>query len=181
MDRLRIEDGALAVVERGRDVRERPKMKGRFKVEVWRKGKLVHDVDVTNGITDVGMNFLLDQVFRNQSGVAQWYIGLVDNAGFSAFANADTMGSHAGWAEFTTYSEGARQAWTTVAASGRSITNTTAATFTMSASGTLHGIFVTSSTTLGGSSGTLWSTGALAANLPVSSSDVVKITYTVSG
>ncbi len=180
-DSMNVGDGVSATVDRGRSLVDQMLAKGRFGIEVWRDGKLRHAEDLCNGIVDVGMNLLLDQVFRNQSGIATWYIALVDNGSFSAFAAADTMGSHAGWIEFTTYSESVRQTWVTIAAAARSITNTTAATFTISGSGTLHGIFITSSSTKSGTAGTLWSTGALSANLPVSNGDVVKITYTVSG
>ena len=69
-------------------------------------------------IVDVGLNHILETEFHSGAQVTTWYIGLVDNAGFSAFANADTMASHAGWAESSAYTEANRPTWTAGAAGG---------------------------------------------------------------
>ncbi len=90
------------------------------------------------------------------------------------------MSSHAGWTEFTTYSDATRVAWTTVAAASESITNTTVSTFNINGSGTVKGIFVTSVSTKSGTTGTLWSTAAFTSPVPVSNGDQLKITYTVN-
>lgn len=156
-------------------------LRGKFKVEHWRGGKLLHSQEVRNGIASVGLHKVLDQAFRNQAGISNWYIGLIDNASFSALANADTMSSHAGWIENQDYDETVRQEWLTAAAASRAITTTTVATFTMNATKTIHGIFVTSSSTKGGTTGTLWATAALAVNRNVAAADLIKITYTVTG
>jgi hypothetical protein len=154
---------------------------GKFQVEHVRGGKVIGRYTVPNGIVDVGLNFLLDVMFHGTAAVATWYIGLVNNAGFSAFANADTMGSHAGWTEWTSYDEATREEWLEDAAATRSITNSTPAEFTISASGTLKGIFVTSNNTKGGTTGTLWSTASFTSTIPVQDNDIIRITYTVSG
>ena len=78
-------------------------------------GNLKYEDSFHNDITNAGKNALLDSFFRNQTQPAAWYFGLVDNSGFSAFAAGDTMSSHSGWTEFTTYSDSTRVAWTTVA------------------------------------------------------------------
>jgi hypothetical protein len=44
----------------------------------------------------------------------------------------------------------------------------------------LKGIFVTSSNTKNGTTGTLWSTAAFASTVDVSNGDSLKITYTVN-
>lgn len=133
-----------------------------------------------NDITNAGKNALLDSFFRNQSPPATWYFGLVDNSGFTAFAAGDTMSSHAGWTEFTTYSDSTRVAWTTVTAASQSITNTSVSTFNINGSGTVKGVFVTSVSTKAGTTGTLWSTAAFTSAVPVSNGDQLKITYTVN-
>jgi hypothetical protein len=155
--------------------------RGSFHVEHYRAGQLLGRFRVPNGITDVGMNTLLDVMFHGVSAITTWYIGLVNNSGFSSFANADTMASHSGWTEFTSYDEANRVTWPEDAAATRSISNTTTADFTISATGTLHGIFVTSDNTKSGTTGTLWSTAAFSSNVSVVDNDVIKITYTVSG
>jgi hypothetical protein len=141
--------------------------------------KGVHDFP--NGIVDVGINSLLGTGFGNQTQITAWYIGIVDNSGFSAFANADTMASHGGWNEFTSYSEGVRQTWSVTTAASRAIVNSSPATFSISGSGTLKGIFVASNSTKSGTTGILWSTAAFASTVPVVNGDSLKVTYTVSG
>jgi len=155
---------------------------GKFQMEHYRDGKLMGKYPCPNGIVDVGMNLLLNVMFHNTpSPSATWYLGLVNNSGFSAFANADTMASHSGWTEFTAYDEANRVAWAEDAAASRSISNTTSSDFTINATGTLKGIFVVDQNTKGGTTGTLWSTAAFATLVNVVDNDVIKITYTITG
>lgn len=155
---------------------------GTVKIEHFNKhGEYVGTYEFPNGIVDVGLNHILNTQFDAGSQVTTWYIGLIDNASFTALAAADTMSSHAGWIEATAYDEATRVTWSTGVASGRSITNGTTADFSMNATATIKGIFITSNNTKGGTTGTLWSTAAFASNVSVSNGDSLKITYTVSG
>lgn len=156
--------------------------KNPVKVQCFDKdGNLKWEEEVFNGITDVGIAYLLDAGFNGGSQDTTHYIGLVDNAGFSAFADADTMSSHAGWSESVAYSEGTRVAWNPDAAATRAVTNSVTVDFTMSGSATIKGIFVSSNSTKSGTTGTLWATAAFSSNASVVASDVLKVTYTVSG
>lgn len=152
-----------------------------IKVELIRNGQVVWEDITHNGIVDVGINSLLDVTFRNQTQIASWYMGLVDNVGFSAFAAGDTMGSHAGWAESTAYSEATRPQWSPGAASGRAISNGTAVEFSINGTATIKGIFLTSGSAKSGTTGTLWATAAFTSTVPVTNGDVLKVTYTISG
>jgi hypothetical protein len=135
-----------------------------------------------NGIVDEGMNHILDTQFHGTTQVTTWYIGLVDNSGFSAFADADTLSSHAGWSEFTSYTEANRVTWAEDAASSRSISNSTTADFSINATGNLKGIFVSSNNVKStGNTGTLWSTAAFSSVVATANGDTLKVTYTVSG
>lgn len=154
--------------------------KGRYVIEHFRGGKKINQYEFENGIADVGKNSLLDVYFRNQTQIAAWYFGLVDNSGFTAFADGDTMSSHSGWSESTAYSDANRVAWGPDAAASKSITNSTAAQFNINATATLKGIFVTSSNTKSGTTGTLWSTAAFASTVSVANGDVLKVTYTIN-
>jgi hypothetical protein len=135
--------------------------------------------DFHNGNTTGGLNHLLNTEFVGGGQVATWYGGLIDNAGFSALASADTMASHAGWAESTAYSEGVRQTWGAGAAAGASITNGAAMTFTISGTPTIYGIFITSSNVKGGATGTLWATGAFGSPQLMANGQLLKVTYTL--
>lgn len=152
--------------------------RGRFKVQHIRDGKVLSEQEFPNGIVDVGLNKLLDVMFHGTSPITTWYLGLIDNAGFSALAAGDTMASHAGWAEATGYS-GNRKEWTEGAATARAITNSATVDFSMTGTATIKGVFLNSDDT--GTSGTLWATAAFASNVSVVNGDTLKVTYTVSG
>lgn len=163
--------------------KQRVPLSGRFVVEHRdAEDKLKAVYDFPNGITDEGMNHLLDVTFHGSSQIGTWYIGLVDNSGFSAFADVDTLSSHAGWSEFTSYTEANRVTWQEDAASSRSITNTTTADFSINATGNVRGIFVSSNNVkTTGTTGTLWSTAAFSSVVATANGDTLKVTYTVSG
>jgi len=157
-------------------------LQGRFRVEHYDKdGQLKATYRVPNGIVDVGLNKILDDMFSGGTASGTWYIGLVDNSGFTAFANADTMASHGGWSESSAYTETVRQTWTEGGASARSITNASTVDFSINATVTFQGIFIVDSPTKAGTAGTLWSTAAFASTVAAVSGDTLKITYTVSG
>jgi hypothetical protein len=156
-------------------------MKGRFIVEHIREGKTIGQYSIPNGIVDVGLNHILETQFNGGTPVTAWYIGLIDNASFSALSNADTMGSHAGWIENDDYDEATRPEWTAGTAASRQITNASTVDFSINATATIKGIFITSNNTKNGTTGTLWATAAFGANVSVQNGDTLKITYTVSG
>lgn len=151
---------------------------GTFHIELLDKdGNLKAKFDAKNGVTTEGKNKILDVMFHATTQITTWYIGLMDNSGYTAEAAGDTLASHTGWNEFTNYS-GNRKEWTEGAASSGSITNGTSVDFSITGSGTLKGIFLASASS--GTSGTLWATAAFDSTQPVANGDTLKITYTVN-
>ena len=145
----------------------------------YRDGVLIDEEICHNGVTVGGKNALFNIMFGGATQITGWYFGLIDNSATTTNDTTDTMGSHS-WAENTAYAETVRQTWTPGSASSGSITNATAVTFTSNATSTLYGMFVCSSNTKGGTSGTLWSTAAFNTTKSVASGDTVKLTYTLS-
>lgn len=180
INKMDVKDKVSVGVERNRSLPDMLNPKGRFHVEHVRDGEIIATYDFDNGITNVGKNSLLGVYFHADTQITTWYISLVDNSGFSAFAAADTMGSHAGWTESQDYDESTRVSWGPGAAASQSITNASAITFTMNATKTIKGIFITSVSTKGGTTGTLWSTAAFGSTVAVNDDDLLKVTYTVS-
>jgi len=181
-DPLGMSDRAHASVDRARGLDHDLRAAGKFIIEHRdAQGNLKGKYELPNGIVDVGIHHLLDSGFRATAQITAWYIGLIDNAGFTALANGDTMSSHTGWAESTAYSNANRVQWSPIAAATRLITNTTTSDFNINAAATLKGIFITSNNTKGGTTGTLWSTAAFGSNVTVANGDTLKITYTLSG
>ena len=174
-------DHADAVVERSAPViMNNLNAKGKYTVEHIRDGEVIGEYEFPNGIVDQGLNSILGVYFHSDTQIltTSWFIGLIDNSGFTALANSDTLASHTGWNEFTTYT-GTRLAWAPGASATRSITNATTVNFPITGSGTLKGIFICSATS--GTTGTLWSTAAFGTTVTVASGDTLKVTYTVSG
>lgn len=157
------------------------KLKGKYYLELIRNGKVIAIREALNGITDEGLDAILDIMMHGSSQITAWLLGLIDASGYTGLAAGDTMASHAGWVEFTTYSQGTRPAWQEDAASGQSITNTTLANFSITGGATLKGAFLTSNSTKGGSSGTLWSTALFTTgDLAVINGDTARLKYTLN-
>ena len=165
-----------------KDLIQKAGLSGKFQIHcIDKDGNLKWEEDFPNGITNVGIAYLLDAGFDDGTKSTAWFIGLIDNAAFSALAAADTMASHAGWAESSAYTESTRPAWTNGATASRSMTNSSTVDFSMNATATIKGVFITSNSTKAGTTGTLWSTAAFSSNASVTNGDTLKITYTING
>lgn len=145
-------------------------------------GKLLWTEEIRNRVPTAGLNDLLTKYLKGSFYTAAWFVGLIDNAGFSALAAADTAaqinGSN-GWIEAVAYSEGTRQTLTLGTASGGSIDNTAAtAVFTINAGITVYGGFVISNSTKGGTTGVLYGEGAFAAPQAAVAGNTITVTVT---
>lgn len=146
-------------------------------------GIITQTVFTQNGITDQGMDDLLDVAFRAQTQHTVWYMALIDGAGTQTLAAADVGGTHAGWTENTNHTGGARISWTgsLSAASSRSITNSSTLDYAYTTTEEIHGIFLINHLTADTASEILWSTAPFSTEVTVNNGDTLKITYTVSG
>lgn len=186
MHYLPISQSIATRMKRGRGAVDTLAPKGRFVAKHYRDGNLIGSYEFPNAVKNTAKNNILDVFFNSATHSTTWCIGLVDNSTYSSDPTSDTMASHAGWTEFTSYTVGSsdsthRGTWGQGSASGQSVTNSSACVFTFTGSGTVWGIFVTTNNTKGNfGSGLLWSTAGLSAPIPVLSSDVLDIIYTVS-
>ena len=156
------------------------KLRGKFTLEQSRGGIIIARREMWNGITDVGKDELLKVAFSGETAAMTWYLGLING---TTLADADTMASHAGWSEITDVDEATREAWlSSDLVSSQSLTGDPAAEYNIDnvAGATIHGLFVTSDNTLGGSTGILWSTGLFGSVINANDNDLVKLTYTLS-
>lgn len=149
-----------------------------YEAKVW-------DDTFKNLVTDVGRAKYLDATLKTGLTTPAWYVLLVNNASFSAYANGDTMASHAGWLEADFQSNATRPAWTP-----GSITGTTTASvdnvaskaiFTIDASGTILGCGLVDNSTLAGSTGTLLGVGTFSGgSRAVQSGDELRVSITAT-
>jgi len=142
-------------------------------------GSLKWSAKAHNIVVNAGLNYLLDAGLSGGTPITSWYVGLVDNSGFTAYAAGDTLATHTGWSEFSSYS-GNRQAWTDGGVSSQSVDNSgSPASFSITGSGTIRGCFLASAAS--GSTGTLFAEVDFSGgNRTVGNGDTVEVTYTFS-
>lgn len=173
-------------------------LRGRFVVEHWRGGKRINEYHISNGIVNEGKNKLLNVMFDGSTQISTWYLGLIDNSGYTALADTDDYDNidqaSNGWDEFKNYTDGnngdnttTRPEWPTDPASAQSITNSTVAVYNITGSGTVKGVFAVGGTAGSQTKGdhaagaTLWATALFTSgDVTVQNGDQLKVTYTVS-
>lgn len=177
-----------SLVEAGSLVNNQGGAGGVYTVECRDKdGNLKWSEAMHNLVVNVGLKDMNDKYFTGSTYTAAWYLGLVTGPGAgNTYAAADTMASHAGWTEDTGYSQATRPAATFAAATTADpsvITNSASvAVFSISATTTIAGAFLTSDNTKGGTTGVLFSVANFQSpgDRAVVSGDTLNVTYTFS-
>lgn len=147
-------------------------------------GNLKWVEEVPNLVVDEGLDETLDKFFKGSNYTASFFVGLVDNAGFTAFAAGDTaaqidLGN--GWGESVAYSEATREALTLGAVSSQSVDNSASkASFSINATAVIKGAFVVTNSTKGGTGGLLYGEAAFAANRSVENGDTLNVQVTLT-
>lgn len=160
---------------------------GKYVVECFDKdGNLKWVAETPNLVVNVGLQYMAGVALTSTAQITSWYVGLYGAAASNSPAAGNTMASHSGWTEVTDYTEATRPAATFAAATNANpsvVTNTASkAVFTMNATTTVGGAFLTSDSTKGGSSGTLFSAADFSSpgDRSVVSGDILNVTYTFS-
>ena len=97
-----------------------------------------------NLVVNQGLQHILDTVFLAGSQKTSWYLGLMSSSPTVAAAN--TLASHTGWTEFSSYS-GSRKLYSATRSNQTISNNSTKATFIVTNSGTVGGAFLCSTST----------------------------------
>lgn len=143
-------------------------------------GDLKWEETIENLTVNVGLAYMLSTFWKGANYTAAFYVGL---KGSGTIAAADTMASHAGWTEVTGYSQGARPTLTLGSVSGTttaSVDNSASpAAFSVNASVTVAGAFVTTDSTRGGTAGTLIGASDFASTRAMSAGDTLNVTTTM--
>ena len=149
-------------------------------------GNLKWEENVPNLVVNVGLQDMNTKYFSGSSYTATWYLGLYGAGASNTPAAGDTMASHAGWTEQVGYSQATRPACTfgvATTADPSVISNSASpATFSINATATIGGAFLTSNNTKSGTTGILFSAADFAApgDRNVVSGDTLSVTYTFS-
>lgn len=145
-------------------------------------GRLKWAFPCKNIVPDAVINDVLGVYYGAATPTTIWYLGMVDNAGFAAFAAADTMASHPGWTENTNCTQTTRPVWTPGAPAAKAIQNTTQVTLNLNATVSIRGFFLASANVLGGVTGKLAATALIPTGpQPGNSGDILKVTYVING
>jgi hypothetical protein len=165
---------------------EAAKATGRFLMECYDKdGLLKWSAEESNLVVNVGLQYMAGTSLVGTTQIPTWYIGLYGAGASNTPAAGDTMASHAGWTEVAPYA-GARPAASFAAATNANpsvVTNSATPTaFTINATQVVGGAFLTSDSTRGGTSGTLFSAADFQSpgDRSVVSGDTLNVTYTFS-
>ncbi len=135
-------------------------------MECVRKGKVVWTEKFHNLVTHSGTKYLLDILANTATIKTPWRVGLIQ-CGLTV-ANADTMSSHAGWDDFSNYSESAHQLWVGAAADAQGASNSfettnsaSKAAFTIRGASTtsVGGAFLAETATMSGNVGIIYAAG----------------------
>ena len=157
------------------------KERGVWLFEVWNAdGTKDREWTCPNGATSAFLTHMLAAELTSGAQVTTWYVGLIDNASFSALSASDTMNSHAGWLESSAYSESVRQTWSGTTTGSTSTNSASKATFTANGTVTINGAFLTSNSTKGGTTGTLAVTGSFGSTQSLVANQTLTVTLSVT-
>lgn len=160
---------------------------GKYYVECRDKdGNLKWTAESKNLVVNAGLAYMAGTALTSVAQITTWYLGLYGAGASNTPAAGDTMSSHAGWTEVTAYSNSTRVAATFVTATTANpsvVTNTASpAVFNINGTTTVGGAFLTSDSTKGGTTGTLFSAADFGSpgDRSVVSGDTLSVTYTFS-
>lgn len=151
---------------------------GRFRIESrGADGRQMAVRYFDNGTTSEGVTYLAARGFLGAAAFPTFYIGLINDAGFSALSVSDQHVSHPGWAEWTALFGAARVAWNPSPAAG-ALLDAPNAVLSVTASGLVRGAFLASTPVIGSASGQIiYAAGVDLTGIPVEPGGVVTVGY----
>jgi len=186
-DKVKSKDVASSSLVAGGFAADSASAKGVYKIQCHDKdGNLKWEDEAPNLVVNVGLQDMNAKYFTGVAYTSTWFIGLYGAGASNTPAAGDTMSSHAGWTEVTAYSQATRPACTfgtpTTANPSVATNSASPATFSINATTTVGGAFLTSNNTIGGTTGTLYSAADFSApgDRAVTNGDTLSVTYTLS-
>lgn len=131
-----------------------------------------------NLVVTVGRNQYLDATLKTGVTSPLWYLGL---KGTGTVVAADTMASHAGWAEIIAYSQATRPQWVPGTITNGSLSNSgSVGVFSINGTTTIAGAFLANNNTKNGTTGILLGAGDFTTARAMESGDTLNLTVTCS-
>ena len=186
-DKVKSKDVASSSLIAGGSAADSASAKGMYKIQCHdAQGNLKWEDAAPNLVVNVGLQDMNAKYFTGSAYTAAWYLGVYGSGATNSPAAGDTMSSHAGWTEVTAYSQATRPACTfgtpTTANPSVATNSASPASFSINATTTVGGAFLTSNNTKGGSTGTLYSAADFSSpgDRSVVSGDTLSVSYTLS-
>jgi hypothetical protein len=132
----------------------------------------------SNLVVNEGLNSLLNVYLNGGTQIPSWFLGVFEG-NYTPIATDTAVTISGNSTESSAYTSATRPQWNPAAASGQAITNSAnRATFTFNATKTIYGAFLISNSTIGGTSGTLFSAARFSSAKNVVNLDQLLLTYT---
>jgi hypothetical protein len=186
-EEIKMSDATAALVQQNGGLSDSAKASGVYKIQCYDKdGNLKWEAESKNLVVNGGLQDMNAKYFTGSGYTATWYLGLYGAASSNNPAASDTMSSHIGWTENTTYSNATRPACTfgtpTTANPSVATNSASPASFNINGTTTIGGAFLTTNNTKGGSTGTLYSAADFSSpgDRSVVNGDTLTVTYTLS-
>ncbi len=151
-----------------------------YLVEVIRNGRVIDTEVVHNLVPTEGLNHFLNVEFKGTTQVLSWYLAIFE--GNYTPTAADTAAAlPAAATECTAYDEATREAFVAGTVAGGIVDNTASrAEFTMNATKTIYGAFMTSAPAKGATTGVVVSSVRFSAAKSLVATDVLRVTAGVT-
>jgi hypothetical protein len=186
-DKVKSKDVASSSLIAGGSAADSASAKGVYKIQCHdAQGNLKWEDEAPNLVVNEGLQDMNAKYFTGTTYTAAWYLGLYGAGASNSPAAGNTMASHSSWTEVTAYSQSTRPACTfgtpTTANPSVATNSASPASFSINATTTVGGAFLTSNNTKGGSTGTLYSAADFSSpgDRAVVSGDTLSVTYTLS-
>lgn len=145
-----------------------------------RDGKVIASWGEKNLIPTEGLNHILDVVCKGGSPVATWFVGIFEGD-YTPVATDTAATLPALSTESTAYSEAVRQTWVEGAIAAGAVSNSASkAEFTINASKTIYGCFLSSVSAKSSTAGVILSVVRFGTPKAFLSGDILRVTAPVS-
>lgn len=161
-------------------MKEKANIGFQYTVEHIRDGEVLSTEVVDNIIPTEGCNYVLNTSFVAGAALTPWYVGLFEG-NYTPVAGDTAATFPASATECTAYAEAARVTWVPGTVAAGAVDNSASrAVFTVNATKTVYGGFMTSVATKGSTLGVLGSAVRFAAPKAVTSGDILRVTSGVT-
>jgi len=187
IEKAQAADFVGSAITKALEAGETASAKGVYTMQCFDKnGNLKWEAECPNLVVNGGLQDMNNKYFLGSAYTATWYIGLYGAGSTNNPAASDTMSSHAGWTEVVPYSQATRPACTfatpTTANPSVATNSASPAVYSINATATVGGAFLTSNNTKSGTTGTLYSASDFTSpgDRSVVSGDTLNVSYTLS-